>query len=166
MISRGWNGTLRERFYRRISKRPNGCWLWTGALMSRKVARMNYGIIRNEISKNEGAHRVSWRLHKGEIGPGLCVLHKCDNPQCVNPDHLFLGSHQDNARDRSQKGRGGKCGAPKGNQNRRKLSDEDEQEILTLRRGEAMKRFEISDATYYRIRAKHGVESLSKKTSE
>lgn len=71
----------------------------------------------------DGAHRVAWRLYRGSIPEGLLVLHKCDNPPCVNPEHLFLGTHDDNAKDRAAKGRGG-GGAPKGNRNRAVYSEE------------------------------------------
>jgi hypothetical protein len=76
-----------------------GCWIW----MRSNKAR-NYGCIwyRN---KTMFAHQVSWIAFKGEIPKGLCVLHHCDTPECVNPDHLFLGTHLDNMRDMLKKGR-------------------------------------------------------------
>ncbi len=57
------------------------------------------------IGKTSSAHRASWLIHRGPIEPGLCVLHKCDNPGCVRPDHLFLGTNDDNVADRGAKNR-------------------------------------------------------------
>lgn len=74
------------------------CWKW------RNVTGW-YGHFSPEKGKRLYAHRVSWELHNGPIATGLCVLHKCDNPECVRPDHLFLGTHKDNSEDRSRKGR-------------------------------------------------------------
>lgn len=87
-------GTLRERFDRQYEAEPNtGCWLWTGAFLA-----SGYGVLK--------AHRASVLLHHGPFDDALWVLHKCDTPACVNPDHLFLGTALDNARDRVRKGRG------------------------------------------------------------
>lgn len=63
-----------------------------------------YGAVMYE-GRLTGAHRVAWMKHKGLIPQGLHVLHTCDNPGCINIDHLFLGTHQDNMRDRDAKGR-------------------------------------------------------------
>lgn len=78
---------------------PNsGCWLW-----SRGTAGRGYGIVTVDGERRK-AHRLSWELHRGEIGDKY-VCHKCDTPQCINPDHLFLGTHSDNVRDMCSKGR-------------------------------------------------------------
>lgn len=86
-----------NRFWSQV-KRGDGCWPWIGA------KRKGYGSVRWD-GKAQFAHRVSWMLANGNITGGLWVLHKCDNPPCVRPDHLFLGTALDNARDAIQKGR-------------------------------------------------------------
>lgn len=95
--------TAQELFDRHTIK-GNGCWLWGGYKNS-----SNYGFTRvgGRGSKGILAHRLSWELHFGKILDGLHVCHKCDNPPCVKPDHLFLGSNLDNIKDRIQKGRAG-----------------------------------------------------------
>ncbi len=96
--------SLRQRFESKVSPEPmSGCWLWTASL-SNSGDHFGYGQIRVH-DRPQLAHRVSWELHRGAVPAGLNVLHKCDNPGCVNPDHLFLGTHQDNVADRHAKGR-------------------------------------------------------------
>lgn len=82
--------------------RQDGCWLWTGSLMSK---RHPYGIFRFR-GRNQKAHRMAWELTNGPIPTGMFVCHKCDVPRCINPHHLFLGTPGDNVRDMIAKGRG------------------------------------------------------------
>jgi hypothetical protein len=90
-------GTVPERFWSKVQK-SDGCWLWNGR-NGPPAARM---LIAGRF---ELAHRVSWRLHFGEIPAGKYVCHHCDNPPCVRPDHLFVGTPRDNMRDMIAKGR-------------------------------------------------------------
>jgi len=77
---------------------PTGCWLWIGAKV-RRTDNYYQPIIGTWRSRTENAHRIAWMLYHGDIPDGLHVLHHCDNPICVNPNHLFLGTHQDNMDD-------------------------------------------------------------------
>ena len=86
------------KFWERV-KKTDDCWFWTGGLN-------NYGYGLLSVSdRRELSHRLSWTMHFGPIPQGLCVLHHCDVPACVNPSHLFLGDNLDNIRDRHSKGR-------------------------------------------------------------
>jgi hypothetical protein len=89
------------RFWTKVVRRP-GCWIWLGARNNQGYG--NFGSQRLR-PRHRKAHRISWELAHGAIPPGLCVLHHCDNPPCVNPDHLFLGTKQDNVDDMMRKGR-------------------------------------------------------------
>ena len=87
-------------FIEKVTPEPNsGCWLWLG-----NYNRDGYGMMC-VAGKTVSAHRISWQLFKGESAGPLLVCHRCDNPSCVNPDHLFLGTASDNQQDSIRKGR-------------------------------------------------------------
>lgn len=86
-----------DRFWEHVYE-TEGCWMWTGPL-SHGYGWLGIGTL------HKLAHRLSWELHYGPIPEGLGVLHRCDNPPCVRPDHLFLGTFEDNMNDKLAKGR-------------------------------------------------------------
>lgn len=102
------------RMESKFSPEPNtGCWLWTASVRNGYPC---FGVKRNGSWKIETASRVMHEIHSGSHPGDMHVLHKCDNPICVNPEHLFLGTHLDNCEDRAQKNRGtkSKIGLPRG----------------------------------------------------
>lgn len=101
--------TLRERFWSKVDRAGpahpqlgTACWTWVGSKSEKGYGRLSAGKHRASPLR---AHRVSWELHKGPIPDKMFVLHNCDNPTCVNPDHLFIGTARDNTRDMVRKGR-------------------------------------------------------------
>jgi hypothetical protein len=98
--------TLLPRLLSKHQVNATGCWVWIGATngKSNPYGRMNIAALAGRVAFVR-AHRVSWLLHRGAIGSGLHVLHHCDNTLCINPDHLFTGTHIDNMADREVKGR-------------------------------------------------------------
>ena len=117
------------RFWMRVTPMPDGeCWEWTGS-------RHQFGHGRlNTSGRTTGAHRIAWEITHGPVPPGLCVLHRCDNPPCVRPTHLFLGTIGDNNRDMHDKGRHRHgLGVQKGELNyTAKLTEADVREIRRL----------------------------------
>ena len=90
-----------EKFWVRTKLEPNGCLEWQGA---RLKSKQPYGVVKHK-QKMWKAHRVAFLLCVGSIPDGLLVCHRCDNPRCVRPTHLFLGTNQDNQLDALSKGR-------------------------------------------------------------
>ncbi len=94
---------VKDRFWDKVSKQEGeGCWEWQGPI---EPTKGGYGYLGSG-NGHVLAHRASYEMAFGEIPNGQCVLHRCDNPKCVRPDHLFLGTRADNAKDRESKGRG------------------------------------------------------------
>ncbi len=117
------------QFWQRVRK-TRRCWLWTGAVNRHRggYGIISLGALRTRTSLHWYAHRFSYELHFGRIPDGMQVCHHCDNPPCVNPDHLFLGTPGDNVRDASRKGR-----LHVARPTRRKVSDADIRTFHELR---------------------------------
>jgi Autographiviridae endonuclease len=138
---------VRERFDAKYEPEPiSGCWLWTAAMFND-----GYGAFR--LGKEQRAHRVAYVLANGPIPAGMSVLHRCDTPLCVRPDHLFIGTQADNIRDRDAKGhRASTSGENSGNA---KLTNAQAREIKrragqTSQRGLA-REFGIAESTVSNI---------------
>jgi transposase len=128
-----------KRFESKINK-TSLCWIWKG-----QICPTGYGAFW--LRKNMTAHRASWILYHGEIPENLCVCHACDNRKCVNPKHLFLGTHKDNMQDCKDKGRL----APQ----KRQLNEEQENEVIHkyldgISQRKIAKQYGIHQATLWR----------------
>lgn len=162
--------TLTDRFWQYVNKSGpvvehvgTPCWLWTSA-----IGTWGYGILRDggRGGRNVATHRYSWELHNGTIPTGVRVLHKCDIPACVNPEHLYLGTDKDNAQDRERRGRRVPA---RGMQNGAHTHSERRPRALT--HGQRRIDFEVADAIRkdyatgkYRqkdVAAKHGVSQCT-----
>ena len=122
-------------YWHMVSPEPNsGCWLWDGP-----VNWCGYGRVTIAPRKRVRAHRLSYEWHKGPIPAGMILLHKCDIPSCVNPDHLRPGTQAENMKDMWQKGRQAK--GPKLSAIRK----------LTAPRGEAARMSKLTEAQAFAI---------------
>lgn len=138
--------SLARRFWSQTSC-GQYCWPWVGYVGSR-----GYGYIKDNY-KTKLAHRVSYEMHIGAIPKGMMVCHTCDNPRCVNPGHLFLGTASDNNRDKSLKGRCNPCHGEK--HGMAKLSDVQAEEIrCSAEKGVVLaNRYGVSHCTISEIRS-------------
>lgn len=122
----------------------SGCWIWMMSTNEKGYGRVYAG---RADGRQERAHRVSYRIFKGEIPEGMIVCHRCDVPSCVNPDHLFLGSLKDNTQDMLAKGRnvpmvGEMCGRA----------------VLTEKQvREARRRYQAGDGSHRSLAEEYGV---------
>ena len=132
---------VERRFWSKV-KRGEHCWDWIG-----RKDKDGYGFFRRGK-----AHRFSWTLHIGDIPEGLCVLHHCDNPACVRPGHLFLGTQEDNMKDMAKKGRA--RNVPQfGNKYNAKISFTEAQEIR--------KRYALGGITQQLLALDYGITQAS-----
>jgi hypothetical protein len=131
------------KFHRRYRIVESGCWEWTGFYTGK------YGAFRigGKGGRDIRAHRLSWVIQNGPIPPGMFICHQCDNPRCVNPDHLFVGTPQDNVDDMHAKGRRRTGRIYRGHSNARaKLTAQQVREILA------------SPGSHVDVARKYGVE--------
>ena len=153
-MSRWHPQTLKDRFMAKVHPEPmSGCWLWGAA-----ADEHGYGRITID-GKTKLSHRVSYSLFCSEINDDDCILHKCDTPACVNPDHLWVGSRKDNYNDMCNKDRnvyGERCVNGK-------LSEKDALYIRNSKEKGTLlaKRFEVSNALISTIRNGHRWKHLS-----
>lgn len=144
--------SAQDRFEEKYIPEPNsGCWLWHAAALPTGCGVFLIDASHSPGRKERYAHRASWILNKGEIPSGLSVLHRCDMPCCVNPDHLFLGTPKENTRDCMKKNRmplgEGRPFAKLTSDDVRKIKQSEKSDI------ELGKQFNVSDSAIYLIRA-------------
>lgn len=139
--------TVAPRFWANVQM-TDSCWLWTGAL-----CRDGYGRFGNpKAGARQGAHRFSWILSFGPIPDGMSVLHKCDNPRCVRPAHLFLGTQLDNIRDMNTKGRTYRFVVKRGEKsNAAKVTEADVREIR--------RRYRFGGVTHKQLAQEFGISA-------
>jgi len=142
---RSLRGSLKlpsEAFFEKVRKTKT-CWLWDASFRRDGYGQFWIG------GKNNAAHRVSWFLKYG-AWPKLCVLHRCDVKACVNPDHLFLGTKQDNTRDMDMKGRRNTSGTLRGSKSSQAKVTEDAVRAIRAE-------YATGETTHHKLAAKYGL---------
>ena len=142
-MAKGWKCTeTQEQRFWRLTEKTSGCWNWVGA-----KTNAGYGVMcLKGQARYVYAHRYSFELHGGKLFPGVYVLHKCDIPSCVNPDHLYAGTQSDNLRDswrRSGRVPAGFCNRPGELNHQAKLTVDVVQKIRSLA-GEGLRHRDIA----------------------
>lgn len=132
----GMSTSERVQFY---TDKSGECWVWTGA-----KNLQGYGKLKTDEGPIKAAHRLAWEIANGPIPEGRLVLHRCDNPSCVRPEHLFLGTYVDNHQDMIQKGRSPHIGTDRPPRN--------------YARGEKHPYAKLSDAQVEEIKAASGTQ--------
>lgn len=144
------------RFWKYVAvDSPDKCWPWTGAHHD-----FGYGVM-HDGTRLVGAHRFSWQIHNGPIPDGMWVCHHCDNPPCVNPAHLFLGTTQDNTQDMINKGRYNHVSQPGESNPFSKLTDMEVRQIRQDFAGgtsakELAKKYNVTSVNIYNIVKRKG----------
>ena len=158
MITEKLSEEVKERFWEKVELIPfHECWEWTSAKNNK-----GYGIFG--LKKNtDKAHRISFRIAKGEIPKGLFILHSCDNPGCVNPSHLRTGTNQDNVSDMISRGRNSKPPDMAG-WNKIDLPDELIKRLGSSPDKSLADEFGISKKTVIRARHKRNIPSFASTT--
>lgn len=134
---------ISERFWKYVNKAESGCWEWRGTKDRLGYGRLSAGRGKSPLK----AHRVSFEMANGSIPAGLFILHKCDNPSCVNPDHLEAGDQKKNIADMIRRGRRG---------SNRRLGPQ-QQPALTHEQAETIKRRRAAGEAYTSIGLSMGI---------
>ena len=143
--------TAPARFWKYVDRRgTDECWPWKGS----RMVRGGYGQL-NDRGRLLKAHRLSYEIHRGSIPDGNVIRHKCNNPPCVNPNHLVPGTHADNHRDMRESGRAFVPESPRGEAHH--SAKLDAEKVRAIRSSKAAsshlaKKFGVSRQSIYRIR--------------
>lgn len=141
---------MKKHMEKRTEKKDNGCWEWIGHILKGGYGQTHF------CGKMMRAHRASWLIHNGEIPKEMIVCHSCDNKKCINPSHLFIGTHLDNNKDMMKKGRNKQL--KEEHHNLAKLTDDKVKNIKQMiQDGEKIKNiaiiFGVTGKTIYTIRS-------------